>query len=153
MLNIKLNKFTNLIKHKSFWHKGSGELTGFAIIMPFIILLIFIIVGATEISIVNQKLTYTAYDCCRAAVVSETMDSAEDRAIEMYEYHLCSVSEATKDHSFIPCELTLVDGTEWEKGSLVKCTVRSYLNPLMPFTSGVREQSIVMMVENGDSNS
>lgn len=146
-------KLINKYRNKRFWHKGSGELTGFAIIMPFIIFLIFVIVGTTEIANVNERLTYTAYDCCRAAVVSETMDAAEDRAIEMYEYHFCSIADATSKYSYVPCELTLVDGTEWGKGALVKCTVRSYIEPLMPFTSGVREQSIVMMIENGDTNS
>jgi hypothetical protein len=32
----------------------------------------------------------------------------------------------------------------------VRCTVRYHINTIMPFTSGVREYSIVMMIENGD---
>jgi hypothetical protein len=44
--------------------------------------------------------------------------------------------------------MTVLDGNQWVKGSFVKCTVRVYVNTLLPFTSGVREESIVMMIES-----
>lgn len=50
--------------------------------------------------------------------------------------------------AYIPFELEILDGARWEKGSFVKCTVRIYVETLLPFTSGVREESIVMMIEN-----
>lgn len=133
----------------SFWKKGNGEFLALAIVFPFIILLICFIVSAVQVGSVNQQLTFTAYNACRAAVVAESEDTARERAIEMYETNICSIAEATKNASFIPCEIEIVDGADWEKGSLVKCTVRYYISTYMPFTSGVREQSLTMMIENG----
>ena len=49
---------------------------------------------------------------------------------------------------YVPFEMEILDGAKWEKGSFVKCTVRIYVETLLPFTSGVREESIVMMIEN-----
>lgn len=140
------------LKSKKFWKRGSGELLGFCILMPFVVLLLCGVVSSTQVGVMNQTLNYTAYDCCRSAVVSETYDLAKKRAIETYEVNMCSISNATKNHNYTPVELEIVDGPGWEKGSLVKCTVRYYIEPLMPFTSGVREQSITMMIENGDLN-
>lgn len=134
---------------KSFWQKGNGEFLSLSITLPLIVLLICFISSAVVVGTTNQRLSFAAYNACRAAVVSDTFDSAEDRAIESYEMNVCSIAEATKDHSFIPCEIEIVGGGDWQKGSMVKCTVRSYVRTLMPFTSGVREQSITMMIENG----
>ena len=133
-----------------FWKKGNGEFLSLAIIFPFIILLICFIISAVQVGSVNQQLTFTAYNACRAAVVAETEDIARERAVAMYETNVCSVADATKEVSYVPCEIKIVDGSEWKKGSLVKCTVRYYISTYMPFTSGVREQSITMMIENGD---
>ena len=138
------------IKSTRFWRKGSGELLGFVIIAPFIILLICFIIAATQISITNQNLTFAAYNCGRAAVISETYNIAEKKANEIYLAEMGDVGSDAAHYSFIPCELEVLNGEEWEKGSYVKCTVRYYISTMMPFTSGVREQSIVMMIENGD---
>jgi len=83
-------------------------------------------------------------------VISETYNIAEKKANEIYLTEIGDAGSNAAQHGFIPCELELLNGEEWEKGSYVKCTVRHYVDTMMPFTSGVREQSIVMMIENGD---
>lgn len=142
---IKLKKYFR----KSFWQKGNGEFLSLAVVLPIIALLICFISSAVVVGTENQRLSFAAYNACRAAVVSDTYDSAQDRAVESYELNVCSIAEATSEHSFIPCEIEIVGGGNWKKGSMVKCTVRRYVATLMPFTSGVREQSITMMIENG----
>ena len=130
-------------KTKAFWKKGGGEIIGFAYVMPFIIMLICCIIAAAQISIVNQRLSYTAYNAGRAAVVSVDETTARDRGFAVFE----SVMGDSGTTSYIPFELTVMDGNQWVKGSFVRITVRSYVRTLLPFTSGVREESIVMMIE------
>jgi len=137
-------------KQKSFWLKGGGEIIGFAYILPFIIMLLCCIIAAAQISIVSQRLSYTAYNSCRSAVVSVDENTARERGLAVFE-NVMGDSAALVSQSSVPYEpfeLTVLDGAPWQKGSFVRCTVRVYVNTLLPFTSGVREETIVMMIEN-----
>jgi len=139
------------INNKQFWRKGSGEFLSFAIITPLILMLLMVVVSSAQIGIINQDLSYLAYNCCRASVVSETQEVGIARAKEVFEYKY-DIDKITAKHNYVPCEIEVIDGDGWQKGSMVKCTVRVYVDTLMPFTSGIREQSITMMIENGDLN-
>jgi len=130
---------------KKFWKQGGGELLGFALTVPVVIFLVCCVVSAFQVAIANQELSYAAYNCGRAAVVSDSYELGSDRAKDVYG----AIIEGSGDGSYIPCEIELLDGETWGKGAYIKCTVRLYVDVLMPFTSGIREQSVVMMVENG----
>lgn len=136
--------------HKEFWKKGGGEVIGFVYILPFIVMLICCIIAAAQVSTIKQQLSYTAYNSCRAAVVSTDEATATARGPAIYKDAIGDISEVSTlgGTAYIPFELEILDGARWEKGSFVKCTVRIYVETLLPFTSGVREESIVMMIEN-----
>lgn len=135
---------------RSYWKKGGGEIIGFAYILPFIIMLICCIIAAAQISIVNQRLSYTAYNACRAAVVSVDETTAHERGLAIFEGVMGDSATAVSESgvSYVPFEMIVLDGNPWQKGSFVKCTVRVYVRTLLPFTSGIREESIVMMIES-----
>lgn len=137
-------------KTKAFWKKGGGEVIGFVYILPFIIMLICCIIAAAQVSTVRQQLSYTAYNSCRAAVVSSDEASARTRGMAIYEDTIGDISTVSNlgGTAYQPFELEILDGAGWEKGSFVKCTVRIYVETLLPFTSGVREETIIMMIEN-----
>ena len=125
---------------------------GFAIIIPCIMLLIMAIVAATQIANINQALNYCAYNACRTAVVSDNYAAAEQRVQESYELQFGT--ENSRQYGYEPVSLELLNsGAPWQKGNFVKCTVRYHVNTIMPFTSGIREYSIVMMIENGSGGS
>ena len=138
------------LRNKEFWCKGGGEVIGFVYILPFIVMLICCIIAAAQISTVKQKLSYTAYNSCRAAVVSADEATAVSRGEAIYEGAIGDITTISTmgGTPYIPFELEILDGAQWEKGSFVKCNVRIYVETLLPFTSGVREESIVMMIEN-----
>lgn len=138
------------LKDKQFWKKGGGEVIGFVYILPFIVMLICCIIAAAQVSAVKQQLSYTAYNACRAAVVSTDEATALARGEAIYEGAIGDIVTVSTmgGTTYIPFELEILDGAQWEKGSFVKCTVRIYVKTLLPFTSGVREESIVMMIEN-----
>lgn len=135
---------------KEFWKKGGGEIIGFVYILPFIVMLICCIIAAAQVSTTKQLLTYTAYNSCRAAVVSTDEATAVSRGEAIYEDAIGDIAAVSTlgGTPYEPFELEILDGAQWEKGSFVRCTVRLYTETLLPFTSGVREQSIVMMIEN-----
>lgn len=141
------------------WDEGVSEMLSFVIVVPFVVLLICSILSAEQISAEKQKLTYAAYVVGRAAVVCENEEYAEARTdAMMQELYGNDFVDGGFQNSLKPAQgcsdtyysLELVgDGTEWQKGNMVKCTVYRYITPLMPFTSGYRESTIVMMIENG----
>lgn len=133
-----------LIATPEYAKRASGEFLGFALIAPLIIMMICAIVAAAQISSSSQTLNYTAYNCCRTAVVCESFSVAEKRANEVYAYQFPNADPSRGDG----CELTLI-GSEWKKGAYVQCTVRYYVETFMPFVSGPRTQTITMMIENG----
>lgn len=135
------------IRFKKSAQKGSSEAITFCCLMPFVVLMICAILAATHISITNQKLDYTAYNACRSAVVSETYEEAIAHAEQVYVQELGS--QNSTEHGYAAVNIEILDGGTWAKGAYVRCTVRYYIETVMPFTSGVRERSIVMMVERG----
>lgn len=136
--------------HRGFWEKGGGEVIGFVYILPFIVMLICCIIAAAQVSTIKQQLSYTAYNSCRAAVVSTDEATATARGEAIYEGEIGDIATVSTmgGTPYTPFELEVLDGAVWEKGSFVKCTVRLYVETLLPFTSGIREESIVMMIEN-----
>lgn len=134
-------------KIKAFFKRGDGELLGFAYTLPFVVFLICAIVSATQVALINQQLSTAAYNCGRAAVVSETQGIAEQRANDLFEELGFDIRNPESE-----CTIEVLNGGQWKKGEYIKCTVKCYANILMPFTSGVKEQSIIMMIEGGPSD-
>ena len=141
----RYSKFQNFF-NKRFWRKGNGEILGFVYVLPFIIFLVMCIISSAQVALLNQSLSNAAYNCGRAAVVSESETLAVERANEIYSQ---LVGEPDGADGYIACEIEVLGG-DWEKGQYIRCTVRKHIDVLMPFTSGVRSQSIVMMIEGGD---
>ena len=143
--------------------KGLGEILGFCYIVPFIVMLICAIIASAQITLASQRLTFAAYSTCRAAVVAEKEDLAKERgeAIlkSLYGTNFNSLQfvkeSTTLGEAYDDNEVNRVIeyvGTEakWIKGDMIKCTVYQKITPLMPFTSGVRAQSVIMMIECGE---
>ena len=144
--------------------RGAGELLGFALMVPFIMMLLCAVLSSAQITVANQQLTYAAYSAGRAAVVAESEDLASERAEAVLDvlygdrYQGISFTRADADalglslgNGEVYCKIQyLGTGASWIKGDVIKCTVYQNLNPIMPFTAGVRAQSVVMMIENGE---
>lgn len=146
------------------WKRGSGEIIGFGLCIPMIILLICAILSAGFVSSSNQKLTYTAYCVSRAACVSTNQDRAQDRAEavlkDMYG-DLCdgvkfvsltesvSVPNLQPNHVYLVCRVL---GPTWKKGTMLRCSVYQYLNPIMPFSASMHVQTVTMMLENAPAD-
>lgn len=140
-------KLKNLLPPK-YWKKAGGEMLSFAIIIPCILMMVFAIISATQIGYINQTLNYCAYNAGRAAVICDSEAVARQYVLQTYQTQFGM--QNMMRYGYSPFELEILNGDDWEKGAFIKCTVRYYVRSATPFTSGVREQSIVMMIENGD---
>lgn len=145
------------------WKRGGGEMLGFAICVPLVILLICAIMSAGYVSSSNQKLTYAAYCISRAACVSDSPERATlraeavfkdiygDKADDIKFIYVTDVEEVPKlerNHVYVIIKLL---GPSWKKGTLIRCTTYQYLTPLVPFSDSLHSQSITMMIENAPS--
>lgn len=135
----------NFLK-KINWKKGGGEILGFGIVMPMLVILFCGIISSAQLAMANETLQYAAYSSCRAAVVSSTQDIALERA-ETVAREIISQSSVA-DIDTLDVKLTLMDSTmDWKKGSFVRCDITVYIDTMMPFTSRNRTSSIIMMIE------
>jgi ABC-type Na+ efflux pump permease subunit len=151
------NKLLNVYdKYKHSKLRKGDEILGFAIILPMILTVIIVCISTAQIGTFNEKLTTVAYNSCRAAVVCETSTKALKEAKTVYKHNLTPNTteyvklEILKDEEGNTYGNPL-DAEEWVKGNYVRCTVYYKLDTLMPYTSGVRTASIVMMIENDKS--
>jgi hypothetical protein len=168
-LKYNETRLSNIIRksQKSKLRKGD-EIVGFILMLPIIVSIIIVIMGASQIGICNQKLTTLAYNACRAAIVSDNYDDALENARLVYKSNMTPnlpqneylkleiIKDMNNGNPVVYDDATTrigrVNGQDiWLKGKYVKCTVRYKLDTVLPFTSGVRERSIIMMIENDQS--
>lgn len=148
-------------RKKIQWDSGLSEILSFALLVPYIVLMLTAIIAAIHISSVEQKLSYAAYSVCRSAVICENKEYAQDRSAalmkEMYGKKYIQSGFDTKVNTdgkyndgdtFYTLEL-VGDNATWAKGNMIKCTIYQYVDSSVPFTSGFRAETIVMMIENG----
>lgn len=165
MEKIKSLIYKKINKAKKSKLRKGDEIIGFVLMLPMIITIIIVIMGASQVGIFNQKLTTLAYNSCRAAVVSDNYKDAVKNARTVYKANFIPnlpqnkylKLEIVKDmkngnpvvYDDATTRLGKSNGKQiWLKGKYLKCTVRYKLDTVLPFTSGVREQSIIMMIEN-----
>ena len=154
------------MKDKKKMKRGMGEILGFCYIVPFIIMLICAILSSAQITVANQKLVFSAYSAARAAVIAETEPLAKDRAEavlkELYGNDFTEIEFTKRANGIgfslkdqeVRCTIEYIgEKASWIKGDVIKCTVYQKITPLMPFTSGIRSQSVVMMIEHGELSS
>ena len=138
---------------KEFWKQGSGEIIGFMYTLPVLLVLLVMLIGIIQVGALKERLEYTAYVGCRAAVVSKDYDMALKNAKETIKNDLESASIHYEPGS-LEVDLKLITETsdkkkkkEWSKGSYLQCTVKVKVRTVTPFISGFKTSKIVMMIE------
>lgn len=132
---------------KNYWKKAGGEILSFIVVVPCLFILILTMISVAKIGIEDQTLNFCTYNCCRAAVVSTSLATAQDRAAEIYaEQYGVDKNTVLQDGlvSFV-----ILDGDSWEKGALLQCTITRDVDSVLAILSGQRTQTIIMMIENG----
>jgi Flp pilus assembly protein TadG len=134
------------------WERGSGELLGFAIALPLILIVFCAIIMAAQLGLARQALEYALYTAGRAAVVQNDFPSARNAAEMVAGTELYSgtfgISGFEIDIETVGGSYDASSGTvRWEKGALVKVVVTIYVDTIAPFSDSVLSSEITMMVE------
>lgn len=147
MLKMKRNKIN--------WRKGSGELIGFAIVLPLLMILIMGIVGVAQLGLTRMALEQAAYIGCRAGVVRSDAESAQYAAENAVKMRLGQAAFGIEQDD-IEVALTPVAGItdtsttttpEWVKGTMVEMVVTVKVTTFLPLLPDTMQTSINMMVE------
>lgn len=141
-------------KKKEFWEMGSGEIIGFLYTLPILLTLMVMLIGIIQVGALKERLEYTAYVGCRAAVVAKDFQTAEKNAEETVRHDLES-SSLQYDPDSLEVSLRLIEtgkGTKnqkntWTKGNYVECLVKVNVKTVTPLIAGMKTTKIVMMIE------
>lgn len=142
-------------KKKINWKKGSAEIIGFVIVLPAMMLILMGLIGVAQLGLARNALEQAAYIGCRAAVVREDKESAQNAAENAVRMRL---EQGTFGLSSDDIVVTLepvagITDTEtgntpkWVKGSMVDMSVEVKINTFLPFFPDTMQTHICMMVE------
>ena len=76
-----------------FFKEGNGEAIGFITMVPAIFALLVVIIIIIKMTTLRQKMEYATYVACRAAVVSDTQEEAQENAEKIIGIELGSYEE------------------------------------------------------------
>lgn len=130
---------------------GVGEMLGFAISAPLLLLIMLAIISVMQITLSEQQLAYNAYSVGRAVATSPRQEEAIMRANAVmrnsYGDNFVNGESNVNGNTWYSIS-ALSENATWKKGEFIEVCVYQYVKPYLPFTEGVRARSIVMMIEN-----
>lgn len=141
--------------NRVFWRKGGAEIIGFLCTLPSLLFFLMIIITVMQHGTIKERLEFTAYKACRAAIVCDNYEEAVTAAKETATNDLLMSSEKF-DSDSISVELFYTDGTEedskefdkkWKKGEYITCSVSVDIKTPSAILDNRRNSTIVMMIE------
>lgn len=127
------------------WRKGGGELLGFAMVLPAIMLVFGAIIMAAQLGLARQAIEYTTYSAARAAVICESQSQAQ-QAAELLVEDMAQDIPGVEPGS-VSVNIRNYMGSIWQKGGLIKCTVEAKVNTISPWSNSTVAADITMMIE------
>lgn len=114
------------ILKKINWRQGGGELMGFTLILPVIMLVFCAVIMASQLGIARQSVEYTTYSAARAAVICENQAQAQQAAELIVEDVIYEIPGVEAGSATVTLQNYM--GATWQKGGLIKCTVEVKVN-------------------------
>ena len=127
------------------WRKGGGELLGFAMVLPAIMLVFGAIIMAAQLGLARQSIEYTTYSAARAAVICESQSQAQ-QAAELLVEDMAQDIPGVEPGS-VSVNIRNYMGSIWQKGGLIKCTEEAKVNTISPWSNSTVAADITMMIE------
>lgn len=133
--------------NKKFWEKGAAESLSFIMLAPTILIIFAILATVVQAGCLKEKLEYTTYVAARAAVVSDSMASAKENAMEVAQADLASYG-ADYDPGSLKVSVSYVSGNKWEKGNYISCTVSVKFRGMFKLVNKRKKFTIAMAIEH-----
>ena len=132
------------------WRNGNGEMLGFAICAPFLVMIIIAVMSFSRYAIMKEQLTVATYCVGRAAVVSATPENANSRAKavleRIYESHVSSGPSDNPNDVWYDIDVKEYD--DWKVGKIAIITLTQHMNAVFPLPDFDISRSLAMMIEN-----
>lgn len=129
------------------WRKGNGEIIGFAIVAPLILMLIIAMYAFQTYTTHSQQLCVAAYSIGRAAVVSEEPGKGHDRADKVLK-SICAGNVTSGSSSNAGDVWFTIDYPEgWKIGSIAEIAVYEHMGAIFPFPERDLCWKLAMMIE------
>ena len=129
------------------WRKGNGELIGFAVVVPLILMLIISMYAFQIYATHSQQLCVAAYAVGRAAVVSDDPGNGYKRA-EVVLKSICSGNVTTSASSTAGDVWFTISYPEgWKIGSIAEIAVYEHMGGIFPFPERDLSWKLAMMIE------
>lgn len=140
--------------NRNFWMQGSGEILGFMYTLPVLLSIMVMLIAVIQVGALKERLEYTAYVGCRAAVVAKDYETARKNAEETIKNDLAS-SQLNYDPESLEISVKLIEDSsvsknvknKWSKGNYVQCDVKVRIKTVTPLVSGMKRAQITMMIE------
>lgn len=130
------------------FRNGNGEMLGFAVCIPILVIMIIGVLAISTFSIRSQQLTVSTYAAGRSAAVSQTKEIGMNRAKAVLENtYMQTLSESTEPGS-VWMYLTS-EKDDWNTGDLFTIEVHQVFPKLTPFEQQDQVCRLTMMIEGG----
>ena len=131
---------------KKWIKKGIGEFVGFSFSALIITSILIIIIGAVTLHNAQQYMNAVARQLARDIIVCEDLEDAQktaQRNAEAYVKYKPAIRSVRTEVSYIPG----TEEEEWKKGNFVTITLTCRISSISPFTTGVYDDMVTMMIE------
>ncbi len=136
---------------KKWLRKGIGEFVGFSFSALILTSILVIIIGAVTLQDAQQYMNAVNRQLARDIIVCEDLDDAKKTAQKNAEEYM----KAKPAIRSVRAEVDYVPGTEekeWKKGNFVNIILTCRITSISPFTTGVYDSMVMMMIERTEDN-
>ena len=129
------------------WIKsGAGEFIGFSFSALILTSILIIIIGAVTLQDALQYMNAVNRQLARDIIVCEDLEDAQKTAqsnAEAYMKNKPSIRSVKTEVCYVPG----TEEEEWKKGNFVNITLTCRITSISPFTTGVYDSMVMMMIE------
>lgn len=130
--------------------KGSGEFVAFAIICPFICIIVIIMCAYIQLFASIHQITNALNVCGRSAAICTSREDAEKQALMVAN---AAITSPNIDNIEISVEF-VNDSDDWINGVLLYITLSADIKTLEPYiTTGRRSKKTIVVIENSPISS
>ena len=132
------------------WNKGTGEFIGFALTSVILLGIFIIIIGVVLLNNTSEIMDNAVSEIGRQVVTCDSIDDARRDAQMIADDIFQDNKSIVPGTVRVEVEFSLGSDTEWKKGNFITVFLSAELISTTPATSGVKEVSAMLMIENND---
>lgn len=138
-------------KKKINWRKGTGEFIGFTIASIGLVTFLIMIISVSLLDHTSEMMENAVSEIGRQVVTCDSIEEAREDAQIIAEYVLEGNSTVVDGSVEADVEYSVGADAQWQKGNYITVYLSAELDNMFPSTSGTKEVSAILMIENSGS--